>query len=334
MTKHTGEAMHRRTLLDIAWCASAAGALAAPARAQAPEAWPARALRLIVPYPAGGTNDQVARPYADFLRQRIGQAVVVENRPGAQTNIGSEAGARAAPDGYTLLFGQASLAINAAAGPFPGFDALTALAPVGGIGRIPYVLATRPAFPARDLREAILLARREPGRYTVASAQLDFQVAAMNRRSNMEFEHVGYRGGAQATTDAIAGRVDTVFALTPVLLPHIQEGRLRALGVTGPRRAALLPGVPTFLETGESQVSAVNWFGIFVPAETPRPIVERLAAETRAFAEDAGVVQRLAAIGVEIEPSTPEELGRTLAGETAAYRQIAQEIAWRPVGER
>jgi tripartite-type tricarboxylate transporter receptor subunit TctC len=304
------------------------------ARAQQAETWPARPLRLIVPYPAGGTNDQVARPYAEALRQRLGQSVVVENRPGAQTNIGNEAGARAAPDGYTLLFGQAALAINAAAGPFPNFDALTALAPIGGIGRIPYVLAAGPRFPAATLKEAILLARREPGRFTVASAQLDFQVAAMNRRSDMDLEHVGYRGGAQATTDAIAGRVDMIFALTPVLLPHIREGALRALGVTGPSRAALLPGAPTFLETGESRVNAVNWFGIFAPAGTPQPVLDRLAEETRRFAEDAGTVQRLGAIGVEIEAASPEELGRRLAQETALYRQIAQEIGWRPATER
>jgi len=325
--------MNRRKILGAAASALLPQAVA-PAMAQVSEAWPSRPLRLVVPYPAGGTNDQVARPFAEFLRQRLGQGVVVENRPGAQTNIGSEAGARAAPDGYTLLFGQASLAINAAAGPFPNFDALTALAPVGGIGRIPYVLAVTNAFPAQSLRDAILAARREPGRYTVASAQLDFQVAAMNRRSGMEFEHVGYRGGAQAVTDAIAGRIDSVFALVPVLLPHLQEGRLRALGVTGPTRSPLLPGVSTFLETGESQVNVVNWFGIFVPAETPRPIIERLAVETRAFAEDPGVVQRMAAIGVEIGPATPDELGRTLASETATYRQIAQEIGWRPSTER
>jgi tripartite-type tricarboxylate transporter receptor subunit TctC len=326
----------RDALVRRAIIGAAAALLARPTRAQPqPDAWPARPLRLIVPYPAGGTNDQIARPFAEFLRQRLGQSVVVDNRPGAQTNIGSEAGARAAPDGYTLLFGQASLAINEAAGPFPNFDALTALAPVGGIGRIPYVLATRPGFAAATLRDAILLARREPGRYTVASAQLDFQVAAMNRRSRMELEHVGYRGGAQAVTDAIAGRVDMVFALVPVLLPHLREGRLRALGVTGPRRAAaVMPDVPTFLETGESAVTVVNWFGIFVPAETPHSVAGRLAAETRAFAEDAEVIRRLGAIGVEIEPFAPEELGRLLASETAQYRQIAQEIGWRPASER
>jgi tripartite-type tricarboxylate transporter receptor subunit TctC len=324
--------MRRRTVLGAA-CVAAAAPATSPL-AQTPDAWPSRPFRLIVPYPAGGTNDQVARPFAEFLRQRLGQSVVVDNRPGAQTNIGSEAGARAAPDGYTMLFGQAALAINEAAGPFPSFDALTALAPVGGIGRIPYVLATRPGFAAPSLRDAILLARREPNRYTVASAQLDFQVAAMNRRSRMELEHVGYRGGAQAVTDAIAGRVDMIFALVPVLLPHLRDGRLRALGVTGPRRAAVLPEVPTFLETGESAVNVVNWFGIFVPAETPRPIVDRLAADTRAFAEDAEAVRRLGAIGVEIEASSPEELGRLLASETAQYRQIAQEIGWRPATER
>lgn len=329
--------MDRRSLLGAAVAGAAATRAAVSARAQtvgSPEAWPSRPLRLVVPYPAGGTNDQVARPYAEFLRQRIGQAVVVENRPGAQTNIGSEAAARSAPDGYTLLFGQASLAINAAAGPFPSFDALTALAPIGQIGRIPYVLAARPSFEARTLRDAILLARRNPGHHSVASAQLDFQVGAMNRRSNMDLEHVGYRGGAQATTDAIAGRVDMIFALVPLLLPFLRDGSLRALGLTGPRRMALLPDVPTFLETGDSTVNVVNWFGAFVPAETPQPIIDRLATETRAFTEDPEAVPRLTAIGVEIESSTPEELGRLLMQETALYRAIAQEIGWRPAAAR
>lgn len=301
-----------------------------PCAARAQAEWPARPIRLVVPYPPGGTTDILARPYAEFMRQRLGQPVVVDNRPGASTNIGSEIVARAEPDGYTLLFGQSSLTGNRVTGPAPAFDSRTAFAPASLISRVPYLLAANPSFPARDLQELVSLARANPGKYRVSSAQLDFQVAQMNRRAGMEIEHIGYRGGAQATSDCIAGRVDMVFALVPVLLPFVRDGKLRAMGVTSASRSHVLPEVPSFREVGASQLDSGTWYALLAPAGTSRPIVERLSAETRAFTQDAGNAARLGGLGYELEGSTPEEMERLYEQTGAEYERLVRELHWQP----
>jgi tripartite-type tricarboxylate transporter receptor subunit TctC len=318
----------RRDMLKMltgAGLALAGAAVAAPARASA-GAWPDRPLRLVVPYAPGGTTDIVARQYAEFLRARIRQTVIVENRPGAATNIGTEAVVRAAPDGYTLLVGTTLLASNPAYGPTPGFDPITALQPISLLTVIPFLIAANPRFPARNAAEVIALARREPGRHTISSAQLDFQVALLAHRSGIELEHVGYRGGAPAMTDAISGQVSMVLALVPVLLPAVRDGSLAPIAVTGAERSPVLPGVGTMRESGQSTAEAVSWYGIYAPAGTPRPIIDRLSEETRAFTRDPEIAAGLTAMGVDPRGSTPEELDRRLRELTNDYHALVREL--------
>ncbi len=192
------------------------------------------------------------------------------------------------------------------------------------ITAIPYVVAANPRFPAKTAQEMLALARRNPGKHTIASAQLDFQIALLTHRSGISLEHVGYRGGAPAMTDAIAGQVDMVYALVPVLLPAVRAGRLVALGVPAAEHSPVLPDLMTFRETGQSAAVSESWYAIFAPAGTPRPIIDRLAADTRAFTRDAEVVARLTEMGVEPRGSTPEELGRVLRDLTEDYRALSR----------
>lgn len=301
--------------------------LGAPATASSTGTWPDRALRLVVPFSPGGTTDTVARQYAEFLRSRIGQTVIVENRPGAATNIGTEAVVRAAPDGYTLLLGSTLLASNPTYGPVtPNFDPITALQPISLITVTPFLIAANPRFPARNAGEMIALARREPGRHTISSAQLDFQIALLTHRSRIELEHIGYRGGAPAMTDAISGQVNMVYALIPVLLPAVRDGKLVPIAVTGAERSTVLPEVGTMRESGQSTVESVSWYGIYAPAGTPRAIVDRLSEHTQAFTRDPEVVAGLTSMGIEPRGSTPEVLGRMLQDLTEDYRTLVREL--------
>ena len=311
----------RRALLS--GCVS----LPATALAQGAEAWPARPVRIVVPYPPGGTTDIVARHFAEFMRSRLSQPMLIENRPGAQTNIGTEAVVRAPADGHTLLFGATSLASNPVFGPqIPGVDPQAALDPIGMLVRIPYMVAATPRFAGNSAAELIAMARASPGRYTIASAQLDFQIALVSHGSRFQLEHVGYRGGAAAMTDAIAGQVDMVFALVPVLLASVRSGALKAVGITASERSGLLPAVQTFVETSQSTAVTDAWFALFAPAGTPPAIVTRLAADTQAYTQDADVRARLAELGIEPSPATPEELRRTLRDLTEQYRDLVRSM--------
>ncbi|NML43375.1 tripartite tricarboxylate transporter substrate binding protein [Ramlibacter sp. G-1-2-2] len=313
MTRH-------RKVLHLLALGACALSLAAPARAQ--DRYPVQAIRIVVPYPPGGTTDFIARNYADALGHELGQAVVVDNKPGGGTNIGAEMVARAKPDGYTLLLANNSQVLNPVFGPNPSFE-LSALEPVSLVSRIAFVIAANPKVPVNNPAELLAAAKAQPGKLSVSSAQLDLYVELLNNKAGIKLLHVPYKGGAPATMDAISGQVNMVFALTPVLLPHIQAGKLKPVAVTSGKRLAVLPDVPTLTEQGIDYDISI-WYGVMAPAGTPRAIVDRLAAATKKIMATPDMVAKVRGAGAETATSSPEEFQAQLKSETAMWQQTAK----------
>ncbi len=321
--------MIRRRPLILAALAAAA---AAPAQAQ--PGGRATPLTLVVPFPPGGPTDLIARRLALALRDGMGQVVAVENRAGAGGNVGAEHVARARPDGQTVLFGTSSpLAINKALYPEMGYDPARDFAPIAPLGRIPNVLAVNPGVPARSVPELIALARG--GRkFTFGSsgngASSHLAGALFNRMAGTDFEHVPYRGTGPALNDLLAGHIAMVFTDVMTALPHVQEGRLRALGVTTAERSAALPEVPTVAEQGLAGYDASVFFGIVVPAATPAEARERLRAALAAALAQPETRQALNAQGMQIAPDiTPDALATLMASEAERWSAVIRETGAR-----
>ncbi len=310
----------RRSLFRAAGAAFLAGLLAGGAAAQ--DRYPSQPIRIVVPYPAGGSTDLIARQLAEQLGKELGQTVVIDNRPGGGTNIGAETVARTKPDGYTLLFANNSQVLNPHFGPVPSFE-LSALQPISLVSRVAFVVAANPKTPFNTGAELLAAAKAAPGKLTVSSAQLDLYVELLNRKAEISLLHVPYKGGAPATTDAISGQVNMVFALTPVLLPHIQAGRLKALAVTTGKRLNALPDVPTLTELGVDYDISI-WYGLMAPAGTPKAIIDRLAAATQKIMSSPDMMARNRAGGSEPAWSTPEEFQAQLRRESAFWQQTAR----------
>ena len=262
----------------------ALGAFAAPAvHAQA---WPARPVSLVVPYPPGGSADILARSVGAKLGERLGQPVVIENKAGAGTAIGAQAVATAAPDGYTLLLGTvSSQAINPAMNKV-GYDPVKDFVAVAPLAAIPFVLVAHPSVPANSVADVVAMAKASPGKVAYASAgpgtsnHLAGELLAGSAQVNLV--HVPYKGSAPALNDVLAGHVPLMFDLIATALPNVQSGKLKALAVTGRERSALLPNVPTARESGLRDYEVTAWFGVFAPAGTPQAVVSRLNTELTA----------------------------------------------------
>ncbi|MDX6008717.1 Bug family tripartite tricarboxylate transporter substrate binding protein [Cupriavidus necator] len=300
------------------WCITALLLACLPAGQAVAHDWPAKPIRLVVPYAPGGTNDRLAREYAEFLRKKLSQAVLVENRPGASTNIGSELVAKAEPDGYTFLIGIDGLATNPYTGPVPPFNAQKDLLPISLLTRVPCLIAANNQFAAANVADMISLARTHPDRYSISSAALVLQVGLLNSGSKIRLTHVPYKGGAQAAGDAMGGQVDMVIANVPVLAPFVRGGKLRPLAVTSATRSAAFPEVPTLKESGMSDAVFSNWYGVFAPAGTPEPVISRMAALSRQFVTDPAVSKQLSSEGYQLEASTPAELATLIHTDAAA----------------
>src|SRR5580704_12058806 len=242
--------------------------------------WPERPIRLIVPFPPGSSSDIVARIAAQGLSGKLGQPVVVENRPGASTAVGGEYVAHAAPDGYTLGLVNTSSTITQSFNPNQSFDVVKDFAPISMLGASPFVLASYPGVPVHTTQELIALAKAEPGKHTYAEAGqatlANLAGLLFNKLANIQIAPVAYRGTEQEVPDLIAGRVDTAFVTIPPTLSLIQQGQVRALAVTSATRNAALPDVPTIAEAGLAGYEAVLWQAINAPAGTPTPIVTKV----------------------------------------------------------
>jgi len=305
-------------------------ALAAqPARAQAPDAkWPERPLRFIVPFPAGATTDLVARIVAQKLAERLGQPVVIENRPGASGNLGSEAIARAAPDGYTIgLATSTTHVIATALGAKTSYDPLKDFAPVSMLVDTPYALVVYPGVPARDVAALIALAKARPRTLNYSSVGLTSLAylagELFSRMAGVELTHVPYRSASQAVVDLNEGRIQIQFGAAGASLPFVREGKLRALAVTSLKRSPALPGVPTLSEAGLSGYDATLWAAMVMPAASPPAIVDRLNRELHAVLTAPDVRDSLAAQAEDVEPSTPGELHDRIRRDIDKWRALA-----------
>jgi tripartite-type tricarboxylate transporter receptor subunit TctC len=308
------------------------GLAAAPALAQAP----ARPIRIVVPFPPGGSTDLLARRIAEKMTASLGQTVLVENRPGAGGTTGADMVAKSAPDGTTLLAGvTGSNAIAASLFPNLPYDPVRDFAPVTRLVSAPLILVVNPRFPARDLAGFIAAARASeanpitfatPGNGT--SMHLTGEMFA--QRAGVKLQHVPYRGSAQAMTDLIGGQVQSAFADFLVSLPHVRAGSLVPIAVTSPARAPLLPDVPTMAEAGLPGFEATSWQGIFAPAGTPAPIVARLNAAIAAALADPAIRDPFAQQGFVVAASTPEEFAALVRAEVEKWRAVVRAGNIRP----
>ena len=298
-----------------------------PASAQV---WPERAVRLVVPFPAGGTVDAVARTVAQKIAEPLRQPVVVENRAGGAGSIGSEAVARATPDGYLLLMGTASThGTNPAVQKSLPYDPVRDYAPVALVGSTPYILVVHPSVPANSVADLLALARAQPGRLNYGSygagSSNHLATELFRAITGADIVHVPYKGGAPALADLLAGQVQVMFDVFTTSGPHIRSGKLRLLGVGSPRRSSLAPDSPTLSEVGVTGFDAGTFFGIFAPAATPRPVVTRLNEEINRALLAADIRERLAAVGAEPGGGSPELLGQTVAAEVAKWTRLVRD---------
>jgi len=293
---------------------------------QAQVAYPTRTVRLIVPSSPGGGTDISARILAPQLTQFLGQQVIVENRPGAGTMIGGEAVARAAADGYTLLMGISTLAINPAMYKKVPYDALKDLAPISQAVALSNVLVIHPSLPPRNLREFIAFVKARPGQLNFASAgkgtspHLSMELFLVLAKLNML--HVPYKGSGPGVTDLIAGHVPVMMPNMLSAQPHIKSGRLRALGVTGTKRAPGAENIPTIAEAGVPGYEAVQWYGVLAPAGTPRDIITRLHAGVVRALQNSDVRNRLMNDGAEPVGSSPEQFATYIRAETEKWAKV------------
>jgi tripartite-type tricarboxylate transporter receptor subunit TctC len=319
----------RRTLIHAAALAAACGLIGLPAAAQG--TWPTgKPISYVVPFAAGGTTDTLGRMIGQQLGTALGTTVVVENKAGAAGSVGSEAAARAAPDGYTLLGGTVSShAINVSLYPKLGYDAIKSFSPVTLIGTNPVVLVVAANSPYKTLKDVLAAAKTKEGGLSSASAgtgsSQHLAVELLGYKSGVKFTHIPYKGSGPAIQDVMGGQVDMMFDTTVVAAPHIQSGKLRAIAVTSPKRLASLPDVPTVAESGVGGLAdfqVQSWQAIFVPAGTPAPVVGRLHDEIRKILAQPEMQKRLAGFGME-----PADMG---VAQIAAF-QKAEVDKWAQV---
>ena len=322
--------LHRRARRVFGSCMAAALACAwLPAYAQpaqpAQPAWPTQPIRLVVPYATGGTTDLIARRLGERLGRELGQTVVVENKPGASTNLGASFVASAKADGHTLLLGSVFQILNSVFGPDPGFDLFSSFEPVSVVATMPFVLAANPSTPYANGRELVAAAKSAPRQLSVSHAQLDLSLELLNNKAGMELLLVPYKGGGPATTDAVSGQVNMVYALVPVLLPFIQAGKLKPLAVTSAQRFEGLPKVPTFVESGVDFDMAM-WYGVFAPAGTPKSVIERISAATIKAMSSKELADSIRTAGADPVYNTPEEFRAQMRKENTYWQGIAKSI--------
>ena len=312
--------------LSRIFCLALLAALAPGAVAQS---YPSKAIRMVVPFPPGGGTDLLARPIAQELSERMGQSVIVDNRGGGNGMIGADIVAKSSADGYTVMMAtSAEVALNVAVYSKMTYDPERAFAPVTEVAVSPLILVVPLALPARNVAEFIALAKQRPGQMSYASggAGGPHNVAGewMKLLAKIDLIHVPYRGGGPLLTDLMGGHVDSAVAALPVVVAQVKAGRLRALAVTSAQRSPALPDVPTLSESGLSGLDVSQWWGVLVPAGTPRSIVAKLHDQVVDIIKLPNVVARMGELGAEPVGSSPEQFRAFMHAEIAKYRKIVK----------
>ncbi len=309
-------------------------ALLLPASIAAAQSYPAKPIRIIVPFPPGGIADLFARVIGQKFGETWGQPGVVENRPGAGGNIGAEIVAKSPPDGYTLVTGSIGThAVNVSLFSKLGYDPIRDFAPVSLIMEAEGLLVLHPSVPARSVKELIALARSRPGQLSYASAgngtAAHLSGELFKSMAKVDMVHVPYKGNVPAITDLIAGQTSLLFATMPTVLPQVQAGRLRALAVTSSSRSPAAPELPTIAEAALPGYSVTNWIGIFAPAGTPRDVVMKLNVETIRVMQAPDIRKRLVNEGAKFTPMSPDEFGTFVKAEMAKWARVVKEAGIR-----
>ena len=294
------------------------------------ESWPARPVRLVVPFPPGGSTDIVGRLIAEKLSKSLGQQVIVDNRSGAGGTIGSDAVAKSAPDGYTLLIGTSSThAIAPSLYSKLGYDVARDFAPVTLLGTATIMMVVHPSVPGKSVAEFVALAKAKPGEIMFGStgngSVSHLTAEHFKSLAGVDMQHVPYKGDTPMTTDLLAGRVHVAFGTAVAFLPHVQAGKLKALAVTDGKPSPVAPDLPTVAASGLPGFEALQWFGILAPAGTPKEIVLRVHAEIVKALELPEVKERLQGLGMQISGGDPEQFGRFMRAESAKWGKVVRD---------
>jgi tripartite-type tricarboxylate transporter receptor subunit TctC len=327
ITTRRRQPMKRRSLLQNALASAALLPLLGSAAAWAQDKWPSKPISYIVPFPAGGTTDILGRLIGQKLGAVLGTTIVIDNKGGAGGSVGSEVAARAPADGYTMLGGTiSSHAINVSLYPKLGYDPIKSFSPVVLIGSNPVVLIVKADSPYKTLQDVLAAAKAKPKTISSASAgngtSQHMTLELLGFKSGTQFVHVPYKGSGPAIQDVIGGQVDMMFDTTVVAGPHIQSGKVRAIAVSSAKRLESLPNVPTIAESGVPGFEVVSWQGIFVPAGTPKPIIDRLHAEIMKILQTPEMQERLKSLGMQPSSMTPEQVAAFQKAEVEKWAQV------------
>jgi tripartite-type tricarboxylate transporter receptor subunit TctC len=321
--------MDTRALVALTLAISA-GCNAAVAATDTAAAYPSRPIRIVVAYTPAGTTDILARAVGQKMTERWGQSVIVENRPGANGNIGTEIAARATPDGYTITMGTAAThSINNTLYPNLSWHAQRDFEPISLVAVVPNLLVVNNALPVKSVKELIAHAKANPGKLTFGSpgigATAHLSMELFKTLTGTDMVHVPYKGSAGVLADVTAGQIQLAMDNIPVYLPQARAGRIRALAVSSPQRAAAAPDIPTVAESGVPGFEALSWFGLLAPAKTPEGIVAKLAAETQRILKLPDVRERIVALGAQPVGGTPDEYKAFIRSEIAKWQKVIRD---------
>jgi tripartite-type tricarboxylate transporter receptor subunit TctC len=308
-------------------------AAAAPAQAAEP-AYPTKPVRVIVPYPPGGTTDPTARAFTAWFAEKFGTTFVIDNRPGAGSTLGHGIAAKATPDGYTLVLGTSGgLVVSAAFGSKLAYDSIKDFTPIGVGVYVPFLIVVHPSVPAKNVRELVDLAKAQPGKINFASPGTGtpnhLGMELLTSLTGAKFTHVPYKGGGAATADLLAGRVQAIFGGAAPWQPHMATGKARAIAIGHPTRLKALPDIPAIAETYPG-FNNTTWYGFLGPVGTPAHVVKKINAAMKSAVEDPGVVKHLESIGMVPTWTTPQQMGEMIRSELARWKKVVAEAGIKP----